>query len=251
MTREEVNKDIARIRENALKSPDRHLYMCPTCKDIGYFLYRIDGYDTKVNCDCAEKRLAIDRMKRSGILEEDRNKTLNDFDTFGEKTLLCAKTTVKSYMQYFGEINESRNNSLLLMGQSGTGKTMLGIIAAMHIINNHRMGLNYVSYRTMIRDLKSVIKDNYAYNLEIGRIISAPVLFIDDLFKGKITESDINIMYEIINTRYLQRKPMIISTECDVNTLLDIDEAIGSRIVEMSKGHIVVFDDNTINYRMR
>lgn len=253
MTLEEIYKDIARIKEQALNDPDKHLYKCPICKDRGYFLYQIDGkgQDTMFRCECAEKRLAVDRMRRCGILEEDRNKTLNDFDTFGEKPLVFAKKTVEKYMEQFGELKDTRTNSLLLMGRSGSGKTMLGIIASMHIINNHSTGLMYVSYRNMITNLKQNVMDEYAYNMEMGKLINTPVLFIDDLFKGKITESDINIMYEIVNTRYLQRKPLIISTECDINKLLDIDEAIGSRIVEMSKGHIVVFDDSTMNYRMR
>lgn len=152
-------------------------------------------------------------------------------------------------MVSFGDIKTDRNNSLLLMGASGRGKTMLGIIAAMHIINNHNTGVRYVSYRSMMTGLKHNIKDEYAYNNELGKLIGASVLFIDDLFKGKITESDINIMYEIINARYLQRSPVIISTEKTFQELTDIDEAIGSRIIEMSKGYIVQFNKSIPNYR--
>ncbi|MGL4760423.1 MAG: hypothetical protein ACRCWG_03110, partial [Sarcina sp.] len=66
----------------------------------------------------------------------------------------------------------------------------------------------------------------------------ADVLFMDDAFKGKITESDINIMFEIVNHRYLNNMPMIISTELNTDKLLDIDEGLGSRIIEMCKGNM-------------
>jgi DNA replication protein DnaC len=80
---------------------------------------------------------------------------------------------------------------------------------------------------------------------------NARVLFIDDLLKGKVNESDINIMYEIINFRYLQRTPIIISTEKSIEELLAFDEAIASRLIEMSKGNIITFDDSVPNYRLR
>ena len=43
---------------------------------------------------------------------------------------------------------------------------------------------------------------------------------------------------------------MIISSECSVGKLLDIDEALGSRIIEMSKGRVVELRVGELNYRM-
>lgn len=65
------------------------------------------------------------------------------------------------------------------------------------------------------------------------------MLYIDDLLKGKITESDVNILYEIVNYRYMNKLPLIISTEKSVSALLDFDEAIASRMLEMCRGNIV------------
>ena len=44
--------------------------------------------------------------------------------------------------------------------------------------------------------------------------------------------------------------PVIISSECGVDRLLGIDEALGSRLVEMSKGRIVELRGRDLNYRM-
>ena len=60
------------------------------------------------------------------------------------------------------------------------------------------------------------------------------ILLIDDLFKGSITGSDINIMFEIINYRYLNGLPLIVSCEKSIEEIINIDEAIGSRLYEMS-----------------
>ena len=60
--------------------------------------------------------------------------------------------------------------------------------------------------------------------------------FVYDLFKAKITDSDINIMFELINNRYFNNLPIIVSSEFSVLRLMDVDEALGSRLIEMSKG---------------
>ena len=42
------------------------------------------------------------------------------------------------------------------------------------------------------------------------------MLLINDLFKGKFACSDVNIVFEIINYRYLNRKGVIVSSEFGV-----------------------------------
>lgn len=73
---------------------------------------------------------------------------------------------------------------------------------------------------------------------------------IDDLFKGNITGSDVNIMFEIVNFRYLNNLPLIVSSEKSINEIMEIDEAIGSRLYEMSKGYVVNINGKKLNYRM-
>ena len=50
--------------------------------------------------------------------------------------------------------------------------------------------------------------------------------FIDDFLKGRTTESDVNIVYEIVNYRYNNNLPVIISTEKKPSELIDFDERI-------------------------
>ena len=44
---------------------------------------------------------------------------------------------------------------------------------------------------------------------------------------------------------------MIISTEKSVGEILDFDEAVGSRILEMAGENVVYFDENSENHRLR
>lgn len=225
-------------------------YQCEKCKDTETILYLKNGIEYGRDCECKEVKMSIRIMANSGICEEDLKKTFNDFETFNEKKLIEAKQKAARYIKQFKEIRTERNNSFLLCGLSGRGKTTLGMIIANNLLSQ-LISVRYMSYRDEIMRLKQVVTDEINYNDRINRLKNAKVLFIDDLFKGKITESDINIMYEIINYRYLNRLPMIISTELIPSKLLDIDEAVGGRILEMCKGNAVVFDNDTQNYRLR
>ena len=108
----------------------------------------------------------------------------------------------------------------------------------------------YMGYREEMTALKSKVTDELAYSSEINRYKKAQVLFIDDFLKGKITEADVNIVYEIVNYRYNNKLPVIISTEKTLDDLINFDEAIGSRLIEMCSGHIIVFSGKKLNYRL-
>jgi DNA replication protein DnaC len=107
-----------------------------------------------------------------------------------------------------------------------------------------------MQYREAITALKQNMLDEYYYQREISKYKNATVLLIDDLFKGKITETDINIMFEIINYRYLKGSPMIVSSEYTSDKLLNIDEAIGSRIIEQCDGRMIEFIGKSFNHRL-
>lgn len=89
------------------------------------------------------------------------------------------------------------NNSIMFLGQVGTGKTHLSM-AISNILMNNSVGV-YMSYRESIIKLKKNIMDNKYYTKEISRFKNAKVIFVDNLFKGSISGSDINTMFEAIN----------------------------------------------------
>lgn len=229
------------------------MYKCEKCKDTTFILFKDEnGYEMAKPCECREKVISKKLLIASGISEDDSKKGFGGFNTFNEPALVNAKNTATLYYQNFKNIEDDRINSIMLCGASGRGKTTLGLAIANNLINTG-VGVRYMPYRDVVTSLKQQLGSDakYYYNEQMHRLKSARVLFIDDLLKGKITESDINIMYEIINYRYLQRKPVIISTEKTIEQLLEFDEAIGSRLIEMSKGYIITFDKSVPNYRLR
>ena len=112
------------------------------------------------------------------------------------------------------------------------------------------VGVIYMPYRSSITNLKQSITDEENYQREINIYKNAQLLMIDDLYKGRITESDINIIYEIIDYRYFKNLPVIVTTEKSIDDLIEIDEAIGSRLYEMSRNYVAEMIGDKLNYRI-
>ena len=80
------------------------------------------------------------------------------------------------------------------------------------------------------------------------------MLFMYDLFKLQHVKdpsaADVGLAFDLIDYRYCNRKLItIISTERTVDEMKSIDEAIGGRIYEMSKGYCVEFGSGNKNQR--
>lgn len=137
------------------------------------------------------------------------------------------------------------------MWQVGSGKSHLSIALALNLLNA-KIRTVYMLYRDVITKIKQNVIDEKKYASMILKYQVCEVLLIDDLFKGRLNESDVNIMFEIINYRYLNFLPIIVSSEFTIEKMLEFDEGIGSRIYEMSKDYVVeIKNDIRNNYRSK
>lgn len=226
--------------------------LCKKCKGRGWILHTdANGYEFATECECQEIQKTYDRLKRSGISEEFLKKGFNDFDDRGLEILQKAKSMGVAYCKNFPDIRSIRNNSILFMGQVGSGKTHLSMAICNNLMNVYKVGVLYMPYREEVLRLKQLTNDASEYKHAIKRFKEFPVLMIDDLMKGKSTEADINVLFEIVNYRYLNNLPMIISTEKTKKELLEFDEGTMSRIIEMAKGYTIEIIGSKYNYRLR
>jgi DNA replication protein DnaC len=171
------------------------------------------------------------------------------------KSQELAKKKSITYAKDFQKIRGERQNSIMFCGQVGAGKTHLSIAICNELMNQH-IGILYMAYKEAINYLKQIKMDEESYQKEISSYKNAPVLMIDDLFKlserkGQVNEADVDIVYEIINARYIKNMPIIVSTEYSPDKLIETDQATGSRIIEMCKGRIIEFEGIELNDRLR
>lgn len=202
-----------------------------------------------VMCECRRKNKVKDQWKSCGINPEMINYKFSNFKVWNESSQRMRDIAI-SYINDFDTIRKSRKNSFMLCGQVGCGKSHLSIAVAINMINGGRRVV-YMPYRDVITRIKQNMLDEEYYKKSISKFQTCEILLIDDLFKGRITESDVNIMFEIINYRYLNYLPIIVSTEFTIDRLLGFDEGVGSRIYEMCKDYFIeVEKDDRNNYRL-
>lgn len=230
-------------------------YNCEVCKNKGsLFQPKLNGKKweiTQVKCRCQRARRAIRTLKRSG-LEDVVHQYRFDNYLAKEPWQKAALDIAKRYTDDYQE------NWLFIGGASGRGKTHLCTAAAISILKKDKE-VKYMLWRDEARRLKSIVNDPQ-YNEDIQFYKTVDVLYIDDLFKtgrgvGKTaqmpTEADINLAFEIINSRAIQRKPTIISSESTLIELVEIDEAVASRIKQRCGDYYFnIGAKNTKNYRM-
>lgn len=177
--------------------------------------------------------------------------------TYDEVTKL-AKDKAVEYVVNFKTISKNKNNWFSLLGQPGAGKSHL-IMAMGAALLNQGVSVVYMPYTEVMKEIKGNANNQDNYSKIISTYINAEVLIIDDLFKDKVkngkiigdlTEVDIKHIYPIINNRYYNNMPTLISSECTPEIFIDLDEAQGGRILEKSMMK-VVFTKDIHNYRMK
>ena len=225
-------------------------YNCEKCKDNLGYVVKENDYEFYVECECFKNSKPQRLFKASQITSEFRGKTFGKWNTaWMETSVNNAHKCALNYIAAFDEIRTTRKNSISLLGNSGAGKTHL-LMSIANVLIDKGVQVFYFPFVEGFNDLKSDF-DNL--NNRIEKMQKAEVLFIDDLFKGRKenTQFQIEQMFAVVNHRYMNNLPVLISSEKLVDDLLKIDEALGSRIYEMSKNFTVELVGNNLNYRMR
>lgn len=228
-------------------------YRCKVCKDTTW----IPGESGYRRCTCYGIDLANRLWENFGINPKDA-KLLNEYIPHSEDTKI-AKDKAANYIRSFEDIKGDRENSFSLRGQPGAGKTHI-VVAIGKALLNQNIPVIYMPYLEVMRQLKANTMDEEYYNKLINKYKHARVLIIDDLFKdkvkkgkliGELKEADMKHIYPILNYRYLNYMPTLISTECTPNMLLDLDEALGGRILEMCGKRFGLTFKADSNYRLK
>ena len=223
-------------------------YQCKLCGNKGY-LFRVENGEAVARpCKCQGPRDSLRRMKRSGLENTIRNCTFASFravEPWQQKLLSAAKAFAADPQGWF-----------YLGGQVGCGKTHL-CTAIVRELLLAGMEARYFPWRDGVARLKGQLNTE-EYDQTMRDLKGVKVLYVDDLFKGgsadgRPSQADVNIAFELLNHRYLDRGLItILSSELTVEDLMRLDEAVGSRVYERSKEHCLsIAKDPAKNWRMK
>ncbi len=260
-TSEMTEEELEQFRADSYNSNPGNLdeadgHNCKTCLNKGWIMRA--GRDDRGNwttfsgeCKCMAIRRTIRRMQRSGLKNIIRDYT---FDKF-----LATEDWQKAIKGAAMEYAKNPEGWFFIGGQSGAGKSHICTAICREFLLGGRE-VKYMLWRDDIVQLKGAVTDAEQYGSLMDQYKRIDILYIDDLFKtGKgpdgakqhPTAADVNAAFEILNYRYNDPKKLtIISSECTIDDLLEIDEAVGGRIFERAKV-ISLRPDKSRNYRLR
>ncbi len=132
--------------------------------------------------------------------------------------------------------NLAAGRGLWLMGDTGTGKTTLGMLIAKQALAAGKTVAVYFTPKllTQIRQTYQATDSEDAYDAFFKRLTSVDLLYIDDLGSEHHTDWVVEQLYALINERYENQRSMLVTS----NAVDDVDkgqrllgEQIGARSV--------------------
>ena len=168
-----------------------------------------------------EKAERIERMQhRAGMGSRERRKTFSDLEQTPDN--YAAIMAAKKYAQSYINRETRRKPSLFICGDLGTGKTHLAAAMANEIIENGRP-VKYATFTQMTQEIRAAF---YSESKEteaetVRKYKTAALLFLDDLGKEKATEWSLAKLFELIDSRYSNGLPTVITSNYTLDQLAD------------------------------
>lgn len=262
---------------------------CEYCKNklyrktIEWELYRTKRVITLdyERCECNDAQAYWNEydLKKLRMLEEEKKlELMQEFSKRVERIIKNSKMSKRNLSYKFDNFEPNNSNrkvfnnlknyskklvngiekkGLILVGNNGVGKTHLACSIANKLIENGTS----VIYGTLINLLaelrNSYYIDNNISEMEIIKLYeNVDLLIIDDLGKEKPSAWGLEKLFTIINSRYENNLPVIITTNYNQNSLverlslngeIETAKSIISRLYEMC--YLVKIDD--IDHRIK
>jgi DNA replication protein DnaC len=166
-----------------------------------------------------------DELERSGV---------------GKRYLSCSFETFQGGEQIktFCEGLIEKATDLVLIGNTGSGKTHLAVSILREHVKRDRKG-QFITVPELLMEIRKSYKgDSFDDESRImGRYAEASLLVLDDLGAEKTTDWSVDRLYLIIDRRYREAMPTIITTNL---TLDEIGKNISMRISSRLSGMKVV-----------
>lgn len=209
-------------------------YTCPLCEDRGYVGDKM--------CDCY--RSLLEQYSYEALCDRSPMK-LCSFDTFDLRYYPETAPDGTSPREYMAGVYEYcrgyavdfdlNSPSLFFCGATGLGKTHLSLAIAGEVIRR--------GYRVVYGSVPNLL--SMAENEKFGRseqengsteraMAGCDLLILDDLGAEFVTPYTVSVLYNVINTRLLTGKPVIISTNL---TMAELEQKYSARLTSRITGN--------------
>ncbi len=198
-------------------------YTCALCSDTGFI-----GSEP---CECLQTLMSAEACKN---LSESSPLSLCSFATFelgyydGEDQAHMGN--VLRFVRQYADTFSLQSKNLLFYGGTGLGKTHLSLAVASAVIDKG-FDVVYGQAQTLLNRVTDARFSHDTSDLTESSMLTCDLLILDDLGAEFVNQMTQSVLYNILNTRLLSGKPMIVSTNIPLGGLDGIyHERISSRL---------------------
>ncbi len=214
-------------------------YNCPKCCDTGY----TEGG----RCVCYIQKLQsflkmpgdrnvsdFEYIKEAKFENFNLNYYEKEIDPdLGRSPYDVMKVTLANCLKYCAEFEPGKSGNLLLFGPSGLGKTFMSGCIANKVSQRGYFVMYKSSYKLFqfLEDYKFGKANREEYSAVYNAVYDCDLLIIDDFGTEFITSYTQSVFFDLLNSRLLEGKSTVISTNLQIAKLEDIyQERVMSRL---------------------
>lgn len=178
-------------------------------------------------------------LKLIGIPKNFHDKSINDFETYGEKDLKSVKQFFKDYLSKLEEVFET-NQGVFLYGSNGVGKTLISCMivkeAYRHRYTAKRVTfVDYISAYTRLWNARSVEEKETLEDELYNTYKAVEFLVIEEIGKEIDSKVSAPILEDLL--RYREDNELV-TVVCTNLVLAEVEERYGTSVFSLIKGNM-------------
>jgi DNA replication protein DnaC len=193
---------------------------CPlgVCDGSGWIL---GPEDVARPCECREQRLRKGTVRgiASTIPARYRGVSFERPPVSDMERDMEVRYVVGAVRDFVGDLdgNLEAGRGMWLMGNTGTGKTTLGMLIAKSALAAGKTVAVYFTPKllTRIRQTYQATESEDAYDAFFARLTSVDLLYIDDLGAERQTDWVVEQLYALVNERYENGRSILVTSNAD------------------------------------
>jgi len=206
---------------------------CSSCGGTGWILENVDGRKVARSCACRDGLLRSERLAAAEIPE--RYRTCN-FDNFSDTnaSLMKAKNLAREFVDTYPAVDAG----LLLLGPAGRGKTHLACAILSELVAKKGVPGIYGDFSDLLMKIQTSFRPDADLSKEsiLQPYAEAEVLVLDELGASKPHPWVLDVLYNLLNTRYNRKRITIVTSNFEDEPDKDsgerdrLEDRVGSRI---------------------
>lgn len=212
-------------------------YECDKCKDTMF----VETNDNFVKpCECRDNKILKNKLTFANIPLAFKDNELSNFSIKiykreeNQKRVFQVLRVINIWLDKLQE-NEEKGKGIYIYSETkGSGKTRLVSSLGNELIRKYHKQVRFITSMSIIAEIRNSWNSESGYSEQklIQEFKNAQVLIIDDLGAEQIKDWVNDRFYDIINTRYINKKITIFTSNFSIDNL-PYDDRITNRIKEM------------------